>query len=89
MIEAIGNGEVVDAAVIGDEARVAGHDERPFAVADDELKGAKHLAQGALCIVVFPGENAFCGIAPGDEKDLRFRCVRMTQRSLDVEKQPV
>ena len=70
MIETWGKRTAVDALPIGGKKRIVRELKWPVAIAHNELKGSKHLAQGGFRVVIVPGENALSGIAPGQKKDL-------------------
>jgi hypothetical protein len=59
----------------------------PIAVAHNQLKGRKHLAQCRCRIVIFPGENALGSITSGQKKDVGVGRIRPQQALVHVKKQ--
>ena len=60
----------VDTLPVWDKQWIVWEMKWPFAVADNQLKGGKHLTQGLCRIVIRPGEDALCGIPSGQKKHL-------------------
>jgi len=87
MIEAWGKCTAVDALLIGGKQGIVWEMKGPIAIAHNQLKGRKHLAQGCCRIVIFPGENALGSITSGQKKDVGVGWIHPQQALVHVKKQ--
>jgi len=87
MIEAWGKCTAVDALLIGDKQWIVWEMKGPIAIAHNQLKGRKHLAQCCCRIVILPGENALGSITSGQKKDVCVRRIHPQQALVHVKKQ--
>jgi len=87
MIEAWGKCTAVDALPIGDKQWIIWEMKGPIAIAHNQLKGRKHLAQCCCCIVILPGENALGSITSSQKKDFYVGWICSQQALVHVKKQ--
>jgi hypothetical protein len=89
MIEAWGQCTAVDALPIGDKQWIVWEMKGPIAIAHNQLKSCKHLAQCCYCIVILPGENALGSITAGQKKDVCMGWIHSQQALVHIKKQAV
>jgi hypothetical protein len=58
-----------------------------IAIAHNQLKGCKHLAQCCGSIVILPGENALGSITSGQKKDVCVEWIYPQQALVHIKKQ--
>src|SRR5215510_11769371 len=87
MIEAWRQCTAVDALPIRDKQWIVWEMKGPIAIAHNQLKSGKHLAQCCCCIVIFPGENALGSITSSQKKDFCVGQIYPQQALVHVKKQ--
>ena len=87
MIEAWGKCTAVDTLPIGDKQWIVGEMKRPIAIAHNQLKSRKHLAQRRYRIVILPGENALGSITSGQKKNVCVGWIYPQQALVHIKKQ--
>jgi hypothetical protein len=87
MVAAWGKCTAVDALQIGGKPWIVWEMKGAIAIAYNQLKGSKHLAQGCCCIVILPGENALGSITSSQKKDFCVGRIHAQQALVHVKKQ--
>src|SRR5215510_8358092 len=87
MIEAWGQCTAVDALLIRDKQWIVWEMKGPIAIAHNQLKSRKHLAQCCCRIIILPGKNALGSITSSQKKDVCVGWIYPQQALIHVKKQ--